>query len=87
MAMSFLLMSNSAIMSMALGRRANHGVLRAGAEALVAREGMKWGVMLDAMCPRDNGSWVHMSGTVIAAADGGSGGHGTLNLSTEPIGW
>jgi hypothetical protein len=49
MAMSFLLMSNLAIMLMALGRRASRGVLGAGAEAFAARAGMKRGVMLDAM--------------------------------------
>jgi hypothetical protein len=43
MAMSFLLMSKSAIMSMALGRRASRGggVLGARAEALEARAGIK----------------------------------------------
>jgi hypothetical protein len=44
-------------------------------------------VLLDAMSPRGNGSWVHMSGADFAVAEGGSGGHGTLILSTEPIGW
>jgi hypothetical protein len=36
---------------------------------------------------RDEIDLHHMSGTVVAAADRGSGGHGTLSLSTEPIGW
>ena len=66
MAMSFLLMSKSAIMSMALGRRASRGVLGAGADALAARAGTNWGVMLDAMWPRGNGRRVHMSGTGFA---------------------
>jgi hypothetical protein len=88
--MSLLLMSNSAIMSMALGRRASRGVLGAGAEALAARVGMKRGITLDAMFPRGNGSWVQMSGTDFAEAEGGSGGHGTLilsNESVESVGW
>ncbi len=74
-------------MLMALGWCASRGVLGVGAEALAARAGVKRGVMLDAMCPRGNGSRVHMSGTDFAVAEGGSGGHGTLILSTEPIGW
>ena len=87
MAMSFLLMLKSAIMSMALGRRASRGVLGVGAEALAARAGMKRGVMLDAMCPRGNVSRIHMSGTGFAVTEGGMSGHGTLILSTEPTGW
>ena len=87
MAMSFLLMLKSAIMSMALGRHASHGVLGVGAEALAARAGMKGGVMLDAMCPRGNGSRIHMSGAGFTVSEGVIGGHGTLILSTEPTGW
>ena len=87
MAMSFLLMLKSAIMSMALGRRASRGVLGVGAEALAEHAGMKRGVMLDAMCPRGNGSQIHMSGTGFAVSEGGIGGHGTLILSTEPTRW
>ncbi len=88
MAMSFLLMLKSAIMSMlALGRRASRGMLGVGAEALAARAGMKRGVMLDAMCPRGNGSWIHMSGTGFAVSEGVIGGHGTLILLKEPTGW
>jgi hypothetical protein len=85
--MSFPLMLKSAIMSMALGRRASRGVLGVGAEALAARAGMKRGVMLDAMYLRGNGSPIHMSGTGFAVTEGGMGGHGTLILSTEPTGW
>ncbi len=69
--MSFLLMLKLAIMLMALGWHANQGVLCAGAEALEARAGMNWGVMLDAMWPSGNGSRVHMSGTGFARADVG----------------
>jgi hypothetical protein len=87
MAMSFLLMLKSAIMSMALGRRASRGVLGVGAEALAARAGKERGVMLDAMCPRGNGNRVHMSGMGFAVLGGGIGGHGTLILSTEPTRW
>ena len=66
MAISFLLISKLAIMSMALGQGASRGLLGAGAEALVARAGKKRGVKLDAMCPRSgthvryglqNGGW------------------------------
>jgi hypothetical protein len=42
------------------------------------------------MFPRGNGSRVQMSGTDFAVAEGGSGGHGTLILSTESVesvGW
>ena len=88
--MSLLLMSNLAIMLMALGRRASRGMLAAGAEVLAARAGMKRGVSLDAMFPRGNGSRVQMSSTDFAVAEGGSGGHGTLILSTESVesvGW
>jgi hypothetical protein len=88
--MSLLLMSNSAIMSMALGRRASRGVLGVGAEVLAAWAGIKHGVTLDAMFPRGNGSRVQMSGTDFAVTEGGSGGHGTLILlteSVESIGW
>jgi hypothetical protein len=74
-------------MSMALGRRASRGLLGAGAEALEACAGVKRGVLHDTMCPKGNGSRVHMSGTDFAVAEGGSDGHGTLILSTEPIGW
>jgi hypothetical protein len=35
---------------------------------------------------RDEIDLHHMLGTVVAAADRGSGGHGTLSLSAEPIG-
>jgi hypothetical protein len=87
MAMSFLLMLKSAIMSMALGRRVSRGVLGVGAEDSVARAGKERGVMLDAMCPRGNGSRVHMSGMGFAVLGGGIGGHGTLILSTEPTRW
>ena len=86
MAMSFLLMLKSAIMSIALGRRASRGGLGVGAEALVARAGVKPGDILDAMCPRGNGSRVHMSGTGFAVSEGGIGGRGTLILSVEPTG-
>jgi hypothetical protein len=55
-------------------------VLGARAEALAARAGMKRGVMLDAMCPRGNGSRVHMSGMDFVLAEEGSGGHGTVIL-------
>ena len=53
-------------MPMALGQRASRGLLGAGAEALAARAGKKWGVKRDAMCPRSgthvgyglqNGGW------------------------------
>lgn len=77
-------------MSMALGRRASRGVVGALAEILAARAGMKRGVSLDAMFPRGNGSRVQMSGTDFAVAEGGSGGHGTLILSTDFVesgGW
>ena len=87
MAMSFLLMLKSAIMSMALGCRASRVVLGVGAEALAACAGKEQGVMLDAMCPRGNGNWVHMSGTGFAVTEGGMGGHGTLILSAEPTRW
>ena len=87
MTMSFLLMSKSAIMSMALGRRASRGVLGVRAEALAARAGMRRGVMLDAMCPRGNGSRVHMSRMDFGMEGECSGGHGTVILSTEPVGW
>ena len=87
MVMSFLLMLKSAIMSMALGHRASRGMLGVGAEALAARTGVKGGVMLDAMCRRGNGSRIHMSGTGFAVSEGVIGGHGTLILLKEPIGW
>ena len=87
MAISFLLILKSAVMSMALGRRASRGLLSAGAESLAAHAGMKRGVKLDAMCPRGNGSRVHMSGTGFKMADGGRGGHGMLMLLMEPTGW
>ena len=87
MAMSFLLMLKLAIMSMALGRHASCGVLGVGAEALAAHAGMKRGVMLDDMCPRGNGSQIHMLGTGFAVTEGSMSGHGTLILSTEPTGW
>ena len=84
MAMSFLLMLKSTIMSMALGCC---GMLGVGAEAVAARAGKERGVMLDAMCPRGNGNWVHMSGMGFAGLGGGIGGHGALILSTEPTRW
>jgi hypothetical protein len=87
MAMSFLLMLKSAIMSMALECCASRGVLGVGAEALAERAGMKRGVMIDAMCPRGNGSQIYMSGTGFTVSEGGIGGHGTLILSTEPTRW